>query len=116
MSDTAYLITLHPKTTQRTFGVGICDLEGVLWQFWGSPSFGTITVFPGESENIDFRPAVQGRLPFDAINLKAHEIDPQFLTPGMVSHLASHWIYARNRNINTTRKAAAAGQDPARTA
>lgn len=99
MSAVQYKITLNPGTTARMFGVGITDLDGTLWQFWGGPSFDTVAIFQGDSESPDFRPSVRGRSRDFFIDLRTEEIDPSLITDATVRRLANRWTADRNRML-----------------
>jgi hypothetical protein len=95
--NVAYEITLN-RGTHCAYGIGITDINGRLWQFWGSPSNDHIKIVESHTEDIDFRFPTG----YDfTIDLRAREIDPVLLVAATIRRLARTWITERNKGINS---------------
>jgi hypothetical protein len=93
----AYELVLNPGG-HRVFGIGINDINGRLWQFWGSPSNSHIKVVESHTEEIDFRFPTGYDFTLD---LRARQVDPALLVAATVRRLAREWVTDRNKDINS---------------
>ncbi len=94
MIETVYELTMYPNG-HSFYSVGVTDMNGRLWQFWGSPSFASIAIDESVTDDIDFR----RRTSHVSILLMSRGIDPKTVTRATVRRLAREWVKDRNADI-----------------